>query len=493
MPRLTPGSMGAIVGAFAVVEFTSGIIQGYYTPLLTDIARHLDVHDADVNWLEGSQLMLSAILIPLLSRLGDAIGHKRILLISTLIAAIASFGLVLAPNFAIFLVAWAVQGVYTVWLPLEIALIWIRAERAAAHLPGARPAALTRRAAGLLVAALELGAIGGALAGGALVDTMSIHLVLVVPAVAVTLCLVAIWFWVEETPNPTGGTLDAVGTVLLTVSLLAVTGGLSLLRLLGTDNPVPWIVMAVGLLVLWPFARHELRIPQPLIDVRMFANPSLWPVFATSALFGMSVLGAQAPLSTFARTDPTIYGYGLGTSGFETSIIIGAYVLSLVVGALLFPLVTQVVTPRVALLGATLLVAIGYFMFLPLHETYAQVLVNMLIAGVGSGALVAAIPAAAAAAAPMSATGVATGLTSAVRMVGGAVASCVFGLALANGVAAVSGASEHDGTAGSLAGYMTVWIVCGASAVVAAVTLLIVPKQAFSDAPESARPAPATA
>lgn len=42
-------SIAGIVGFLAFVEFTSGILQGYYTPLLTDIARHLDIHDADVN------------------------------------------------------------------------------------------------------------------------------------------------------------------------------------------------------------------------------------------------------------------------------------------------------------------------------------------------------------------------------------------------------------------------------------------------------------
>ncbi|GGA70933.1 MFS transporter [Pseudoclavibacter endophyticus] len=493
MPRFSPVSMGAIIGAFALVEFTSGILQGYYTPMLTDIARHLDVHDADVNWLEGSQLMLSAITVPLLSRLGDAIGHKRILLVSTFVVMVATFGLVVAPNFAVFLVAWAVQGVYTVWLPLEIALIWIRAERAAGRVPGTRPAALTRRAAGMLVAALELGVIGGALAGGALVTALPLDAVLLVPGIAVALCLIAIWVWVDETPSVTGGGVDGIGTTLLTLSLLAATGGLSLMRMLGPEHPIPWLVIAAGLLLLWPFARHELRVERPLIDVRMFVDPALWPVFVTSGLFGMSVLGAQAPLSTFARTDPAVTGYGLGISGFETSIIIGAYVLSLVAGAMLYPLVTRTITPRITLLCATLLVAIGYLLFVPFHDTYAQVLGNMLIAGAGSGALVAALPASAAAAAPADATGVATGLTNAVRMVGGAVASCVFGLALANGVAAASGATAPLGddavTAGSLTGYMTVWIVCGASALAAAATLLIVPKRAFVDAPEPVSPA----
>jgi hypothetical protein len=92
---------------------------------------------------------------------------------------------------------------------------------------------------------------------------------------------------------------------------------------------------------------------------------------------------------------------------------------------------------------------------------------------------VAALPAAAASAAPATQTGVATGLTNSVKTVGGAIASCVFGIALLHGVAATAGGTE--GTAGSLEGYMTVWIVCGVTALAAAVLLLFVPKDSFTD------------
>ena len=102
----------------------------------------------------------------------------------------------------------------------------------------------------------------------------------------------------------------------------------------------------------------------------------------------------------------------------------------------------------------------------------------MIIAGIGSGALVAALPAAAAAAAPAHQTGVATGLTNSVKTVGGAIASCVFGIAL---LGAAGGAVT--GTAGSFSGYVTVWLVCGVTAAVAAVLLAFVPRLAFSDAP----------
>ncbi len=119
----------------------------------------------------------------------------------------------------------------------------------------------------------------------------------------------------------------------------------------------------------------------------------------------------------------------------------------------------------------------AFLLFLPFHASYAEVIVNMVIVGLGSGALVAALPAAAASAAPATQTGVATGLTNSVKTVGGAIASCVFGIALLHGA---TGAAA-EGTAGSFAGYVTVWLVCGLTAFASAVLLLFVPKDAFSD------------
>lgn len=466
------GPVAAIVGFLAFVEFTSGILQGYYTPLLTDIARHLGIHDADVNWLEGTQLMLSALVVPAFAKLGDMVGHKRMLVWSTAITAVASTALAFTDQFWLFLAAWALQGFYVVWLPLEVALIWSRSRSAE------RPAAMTRKAAGLLVAALELGAIAGALSAGALADVLPMTVLLLVPAIAVIACFFVILFGVKESPDLAGGTLDTVGLVLISLALLALTGGLSFMRLNGPADLLSWALVALGVLLVVPFARWELRHPDPLIDVRMFRSPSLWPVFLTAGLFGVSVLGAQAPLSTFARTDAAEVGYGLGATSFQTSLLVGAYVLSLVVGAMLFPLATRWITPRVALIGASSMVALGYLLFLPFHDGYAQVLANMVIAGIGSGALVAALPAAAAAAAPAHQTGVATGLTNSVKTVGGAIASCVFGIALLG-----AAGEAATGTAGSFAGYVTVWLVCGITAAVAAVLLAFVPKLAFSDAP----------
>lgn len=472
-PRVKLGALAGVVGFLAFVEFTSGVLQGYYTPMLTDIARHLSIHDADVNWLEGTQLMLSALVVPAFAKLGDMFGHKRMLLWSTALTALASLALPFTDSFAVFLVAWALQGFYVVWLPLEIAIIWSRTRGREGS------AVLTARSAGILVAMLEAGAISGALLGGQLIDTLPLWIVLLVPALLVVACYFVIQFGVKESPEQAGGTLDLVGLSLISIALIAFTGGLSLLRLNGAGDPLAWGVVLLGVLLVIPFALYELRHPDPLIDVRMFRSPALAPVFLTAGLFGVSVLGAQAPLSTFARMDPTVYGYGLGTSGFATSLIIGLYLIGMIAGALLFPKVSRWLTPRLTLIGAAILVGIGYLLFLPFHDTYAQLVTNMMVAGVGSGALVAALPAAAASAAPSTQTGVATGLTNSVKTVGGAIASAVFGIALMQG--ATGAAADAAGTAGSFAGYVTVWLICGVTALLAAALLLFVPKDAFTD------------
>src|SRR6195952_695794 len=372
-PGVLPG-LATIVGFLVCVEIASGILQGFYTPIFSDIADHLSIHDADVNWFEAAQLVVSALVVPMLARLGDLIGHRQVLLLSTAVTGLASWGVAFAPNFATFLIAWAIQGFYVVWLPLEVSIIHRRTAGTG------QQARLTRRAASFLVAALELGVIAGALTSGALVEATSMTLLLMIPAIAVTLCFVVVWFGVAGTPPVATGRMDLRGFWLVSLAIGLVMAGLILVRIQGPGAVLPWLVLVLGLLAFWPFARAELAIEEPLIDVRLLATPAQWPVQLTAFLFGMSVLGAQIPLSTFARTDPAEAGYGLGASAGFVSTLIGVYVISLAAGALLLPVGARYVGTRGAMLAGCLLVALGYGLFLPLHDSTAQTLVNMAIA-----------------------------------------------------------------------------------------------------------------
>lgn len=469
----------ALVGFLFLVELVSGILQGFYVPLIPDIVQHLSIHDGDFNWFEASQLLLSAIVVPIFAKLGDMFGHKRILLLTTALTAGATWWLAFTGDFWSFLIAWSLQAFYVVWLPLEVALIFDRGRRSGTG------ASQTRRSAGFLVVALEAGAILGALGGARVLGaTGNLTLTLTVPAIAVSLVFFAILFGVPES-RPTGARkLDGVGFALLSLGLLLITAGLVFLRVTELDGvPVPLetrfallgISIVLGAAVLWMFARWELRHPDPAIDLRVMRQPTMWPLLLTAGLFGISVLGAQAPLSTYAATDPAEHGYGLGLEADVLSYLIGAYLVAMIVGALLFAAVSKRLSPRFALILATAFVAAGYLLFIPFHLETWQVIANMVIAGIGSGALVAALPAAAAAAAPEGQTGIAAGMTNTTKTIGGAFASAIFGVVL------VTAGGEVGSTVAPLAGYMTVWAVCGGGALVAMALLFFVPKLAFAD------------
>ena len=196
--------------------------------------------------------------------------------------------------------------------------------------------------------------------------------------------------------------LDVRGFLLVTLAIGLVMAGLILVRIQGPGQRAALAgdrARAAGVLAVR--AASSSAIEEPLIDVRLLATPGQWPVQLTAFLFGMSVLGAQIPLSTFARTDPEVTGYGLGASAAFVTVLIVVYVLSLVAGALLLPVVGRLVGTRTAMLVAR---AAGRARLRPVHPVprldRRRRWSTWRSPGVGSGALVAALPAAAAAAAP---------------------------------------------------------------------------------------------
>ncbi|MCW2739378.1 MFS transporter [Nocardioides sp.] len=466
--------LATIVGFLVLVEFASGVLQGYYTPIYPQIAEHLSIHEGDINWFEAAQLIVSALCIPLLARLGDLIGHKKVLLISTAVTALGSWWLAFAPGFTSFLIGWAIQGAYVVWLPLEIAIIHRRTRSSG------RQELLTRRGAAILVGSLELAVIVGAVTSGLLVDAMDMNLLLALPAVVVTAVFFVILAGIEQAPGEdSGGGIDWTGLALITVALGVLMGGLVMLRLDGAGSALGWLIVVASFVAFAVFWRFELNHPEPIVDVRLLSSPAQWPVQVTAFLFGIPVLGGQIPLSTYAQADPTERGYGLGADPAFISTLIGLYVVTLAIGAFTLPLTTRLLGGvRRALIVACVLVGVGYLLWLPFHDETWQALVNMGIAGLGSGALVAALPAAAAAAAPPERTGIATGMTNGTKTVGGAIASAIFAIAL-TATGSLDATSEK---VAPLSGYLTVWAVCAGASFLAALALLVAPKHAFSDA-----------
>ena len=465
--------LAAVVGFLVAVEVASGVLQGYYTPIYPQIADHLGISEGEINWFEAAQLIVSALAIPLLARLGDLVGHKKVLLAATAVTAVGSWITVVAPSFTTFLIGWALQGASIIWLPLEIAIIYRRTR------DSGRQSLLTRRGAAVLVGALQLSVIIGALASGAIVDGLDMNVVLAIPAIVVTIVLVLVWLGIEDAPGESSGGIDWTGLALVTLALGLVMAGLVLVRVDGPGSVWAWALMLLGVLAVVPFVRYERGVADPIVDVDLLASPHQWPIQLTAFLFGIPVLGGQIPLSTFAQADPDVRGYGLGADSSFVSTLIGVYVITVAIGAFTLPVTTRLLGVRRTLILACLMVAGGYALWLPFHDTTLQALTNLAIAGLGSGALVASLPAAAAAAAPPERTGIATGMTNGTKVIGGAIASSIFAIALAS-TGSIDKLGEES-TNAPLSGYLVVWGVCSGAALLAAIALMLAPKVAFAE------------
>jgi MFS family permease len=459
--------LATVIVLLATVEVASGVIQGYYGPVMVDIADELDVSHADLNWLEAAQLIFSALVVPALARLGDLVGHRRVLVLATVVTAAATWGIALAPSFPLMLVAWTLQGTYVVWLPIEVAIIHRRT--------AGRPdqGRITRRTAAILVATLEVSVILAAVLAGQLADRVPLGTMLAAPAVVVTLCLPVVWL-LEEVPVERAGTdgrsvlgrFDWGGLARLAAAVLAVLGGLVLIRVEGISSVPAWLVVLLGLALLVPWWRHEARHDDPLVDVRLLTQPAQWSVQLTAFLVGISLLGAQVPLSTYFRSDPAVHGHGFGLTAAEGSARVALYVACLAVGALALGLLSGLLGARGAMVAGCLVYAAGYAAWLPFHASPGAAWGVMAVIGLGTGVLVAAIPAAAAAVAPPGRVGSATGLTNAAKTIGGGLASSVFAICLAG-----TGSLRVGG--GSLSGYYAVWSICAVSGLLAAVVLAV--------------------
>ena len=158
-------SLAAVVGFLVCVELASGVLQGYYTPIYPRHRRPPRHPRGRRQLVRGGPADRLRARRPARSP-GSATwsGTRRCCCCRRRSPRSARGSLAIAPNFTTFLIGWAVQGAYVVWLPLEIAIIHRRTARLRA--PGAAHPA----GAAVLVGALELAVIIGALTSGALVD-----------------------------------------------------------------------------------------------------------------------------------------------------------------------------------------------------------------------------------------------------------------------------------------------------------------------------------
>ncbi|MFE2985665.1 MFS transporter [Streptomyces sp. NPDC055092] len=437
--------VAAVVGFLVLVELVSGMVQSMVPVLLPDIGKDLHVSTANLNWVSSLQLLSSAISVPLFGRLGDLYGHRRMLRVAALVITVGTILIAWSPGYPVLLLGRIFQGPFAALLPLEIGLVRDRLEGDSA-----------KRGIALLVGALAFGATIGMIAPGLLSQVIdSVHGILWVPAGATLLCAVVVFTLVPESTTRARTTVDWPGAGLLSLGLAALLLAIAQGPRWGWGAPGVIGLFALSAAVLLAWSLVELRVENPIVDLRLSAGRNLLPVYIASFLLGAAMYGSQTAGTLFLAMpgDKLGYGFGYGT------LAIGW--MSLPSGLFTF-LATTVVSRIGRALGlrGTLalgggVLATGYVFLAFTHDQSWQVVVANSLMGFGTGLTLGTLPALVLDAAPAERTGIATGIYNTTKTLGGSVSGAVFGAIFA----AITFAGTDIPTEQA---FVVVWLCCAA-------------------------------
>lgn len=431
------------------------VLQSMVAPALSTIGTDLDASTSSVSWILTAYLLSASVLTPIFGRLGDIAGKRRILIVVLSLLLVGTLLAALAPNLAVLIVARALQGAAGAVLPLSIGIV--RDEL---------PKEQVSTTIGLLSAIFGIGAGVGIVAAGPIVQNLSWHWLFWLPAALIVVALLGVIFGMPESPVRKPGRLDLVGTAILTVSLVSILLAVSEGETWGWGSFATVGLLILGAVALAAFVLVELRVEEPLIDVRLFSIRGVWTAHVVALILGFAMFGTFVLVPTLLQL-PTVLGYGFGKSVSEAGLLLLPTVAAMVVFGPLAGIAVRKVGPKppmlvgaVAVMAAFLVPALG-------HGEMWQIVVSGILTGMGIGLALASTSNAIIESVPANQTGEAISANTIARTIGSSVGTAVIAAIISSHITVQGVPTDDAFTAGFWA--------CGAVAVLAIIAAVAAP------------------
>lgn len=237
---------------------------------LPHIARELSIDAVTLSWIPMAYLLASAACVLAFGRLADMFGRKRIFLLGSAAAVIASLISAAADTIAILLVGRLLQGVAAAMLfSTQIAII------SSVYPPQRRGAAI-----GYTISAVYFGLTLGPVLSGFLIEPLSWRAAFLTH---VPLSLLALYIGLAHLPfewrADERGEFDAFGALLYALAIVVLMVGLSNL-----PSVQGFVLAAAGIAGMCVFVRHEHRHPHPIFEVELFYTNRMFTLSCIASL-----------------------------------------------------------------------------------------------------------------------------------------------------------------------------------------------------------------
>ncbi|MFF4084104.1 MFS transporter [Streptomyces sp. NPDC001777] len=470
-PGAPPGEARGLVAVLALAGIVVSLMQTMVIPLVPELPRLLHASASDAAWAITATLLAGAVATPVMGRLGDMYGKRRMLLTGLCLLVAGSVTVALGEGLGPVLVGRTLQGLAAGVIPLGISIM---RDELPAHRLGS--------AIALMGASLGVGGALGLPAAAFLAERVDWHVLFWASAGAGVVATVLVLALVPESPVRPGGRFDLVGAAGLSVALVCLLLAISKGATWGWGSAATLGLLGTSAVVLGLWGRWELRTAQPLVDLRTTARRQVLLTNVASAVFGFAMFAVSLVLPQVIQL-PKSTGYGLGASLLTVGLVMGPSGLVMMAVAPLSARVSRNQGPRATLMAGAAVVAAGYLLGIVLMSAIWQLVLVSAVIGAGIGLAYGAMPALVMAAVPVSETAAANSFNTLTRAIGTSAASAVAGVVLAQMTT-----SFGPLTVPSRSGFRTVMAIGAGAALVALVFAFLLPGR-HSAAPSS-RPAP---
>ncbi|MFC0315978.1 MFS transporter [Gordonia phosphorivorans] len=408
-----------LVPSLIYAALTTSIVSSLGMLLVPSIAAGLEVSVSAAQWMLTLNLLVGAVATPIMGRLSDGVNTKRLLLVSLLVILIGSIVAGTASNFSVFLVGRALQGLTYGIVPVTIVL-------ARRHLGADR----ADPAISILSVTVATGLGLGYPLTGVLASLLDFRVAFWFASAFVLTAIIVVAKWVPaDGAEGRSRPFDTAGAALLSAGLAGLLIAVSQGAHWGWASAPTLLVALVGVLCLVAWTLVELRSRDPLINLRVVKSPDVLLANLTAIGLGAAMYMSLSIVSIMAQAEKAT-GYGLELPLFWA----GFVMLPLSVGSLagnrfvrrLGPGSTTTMLPA----GASLMAAAALMLW-GTNDDLWEVLVGMLLFGLGMGAAYAAMPTLIARNVAIFEVGSAVSFNQVLRTVGGAIGSAVVGAVLA--------------------------------------------------------------
>jgi EmrB/QacA subfamily drug resistance transporter len=432
--------------------------QTMVIPALPALQHDLHTTTTWVTWVLTVFLLVASVATPVLGKLGDQYGKERVLTIALAIFLVGCAGAAAAWNIWALIAFRAVQGAGGAVFPLSFAIIRDEFPREKVGV-----------AIGLISATFGVGGGFGIVLSGLIVDNLSWRWLFIVGAIGIGGALVLVHRFVPESPLKMPSRVDYLGATLLSLGLIAMLLALTEGENWGwTSGRILGLAAAAAVFFLaWGFA--ELRVPEPMVDMRMLARREVLFTNITALIAGFAMFGSFVLVPNFVETPhdlsqslARLVDYGFDASATKAGLYLLPSSFALLFAGPLAGLIGRRTGAKWPLAAGLVFVALSAGSLAEWNDRPWQLLAAMPVLGIGVGFAYAAMATLITEAVRPTETGVATGMNTVMRTVGGVVGGQV-GAALLE-----AHTIPHTGGVPSVVGFEVAFAISAVAALVGA-------------------------